>query len=185
MGRVDLFNYKTAYFLKRNISHYSHSIGHTLYHIWDELKKVGQGFKKLWGDFKFYVRFWKRRYDTKYDSETYSEDIKLKQVKSDFIKFIPFSLFIIVPGAELLLPAWLVVFPNSIPSQFLSEEARYKQFKQMTERRTNAAEKLLYILPKYLYSLEKDESVDKEYREAVKRLKHILRSENVLPTDLL
>ena len=55
----------------------------------------------------------------------------------------------------------------------------------MTERRTNAAEKLLYILPKYLYSLEKDESVDKEDREAVKRLKHILRSENVLPTDLL
>jgi hypothetical protein len=55
----------------------------------------------------------------------------------------------------------------------------------MTERRTNAAEKLLYILPKYLYSLEKDESVDKEDREAIKKLKHILRSENVLPTDLL
>jgi LETM1 and EF-hand domain-containing protein 1 len=83
----------------------------------------------LWGDFKFYVRFQKRRYETKYDNESYSEDIKLKQVKSDFIKFIPFSIFIIVPGAELLLPAWLVVFPNSIPSQFLSEEARYKQFK--------------------------------------------------------
>ena len=83
----------------------------------------------LWGDFKFSVRFWKRRYETKYDNESYSEDIKLKQVKSDFIKFIPFSLFIIIPGAELLLPAWLVVFPNSIPSQFLSEEARYKQFK--------------------------------------------------------
>lgn len=83
----------------------------------------------LWGDFKFYVRFWKRRYETKYDNESYSEDIKLKQVKSDFIKFIPFSLFIIIPGAELLLPAWLVVFPNSIPSQFLSDEARYKQFK--------------------------------------------------------
>jgi hypothetical protein len=41
MGRVDLFNYKTAYFLKRNLRHYSHSIGHTLHHIWDELKKVG------------------------------------------------------------------------------------------------------------------------------------------------
>lgn len=139
----------------------------------------------LWGDFKFYVRFWKRRYETKYDNESYSEDIKLKQVKSDFIKFIPFSLFIIIPGAELLLPAWLVVFPNSIPSQFLSEEARYKQFKQMTERRTNAAEKLIYVLPKYLYSLEKDESVDVADSEAIKRLKHILRSDNVLPTDLL
>lgn len=74
----------------------------------------------------FYMRFWKRRYDIKYDKELYHEQVKLKQVKSDFIKFIPFSIFIIVPGAELLLPAWLVVFPNSIPSQFLSEEARYK-----------------------------------------------------------
>jgi LETM1-like protein len=55
----------------------------------------------------------------------------------------------------------------------------------MTERRTKAAEKLLYILPKYLYSLEKDESVDKEDRELIKQLKHTLRQENVLPTDLL
>jgi LETM1 and EF-hand domain-containing protein 1 len=65
----------------------------------------------------------------KYDKESFSENIKLKQVRSDFIKFIPFSIFIIVPGAELLLPAWLVVFPNSIPSQFLSEDAKQKQFK--------------------------------------------------------
>jgi LETM1 and EF-hand domain-containing protein 1 len=51
------------------------------------------------------------------------------------IKFIPFSLFIIIPGAELLLPAWLVVFPNSIPSQFMSDDAKSQQFKKMTERR--------------------------------------------------
>jgi len=77
-------------------------------------------------DFKFFIRFQKRKYDLKYDKESFSENVKLKQVRSDFIKFIPFSIFIIVPGAELLLPAWLVVFPNSIPSQFLSDEARYK-----------------------------------------------------------
>jgi hypothetical protein len=38
----------------------------------------------------------------------------------------------------------------------------------MTEKRNAAAEKLLYILPKYLYSLEKDESVDKEDKEAIR-----------------
>ena len=67
-------------------------------------------------DFKFYLRSKKHRIEYKYDKPSYKEDIKLRQVKSDFIKFIPFSLFIIIPGAELLLPAWLVVFPNSIPS---------------------------------------------------------------------
>ena len=35
----------------------------------------------------------------------------------------------------------------------------------MTERRQIAAEKLLYILPKYLYALEKDPSVDQEDKE--------------------
>lgn len=174
-GRTDLFSYKTAYFLKRNISKYSHKIAHTSHHIWDELKKVGQGFKMLGADFKFFLSFQKRKIDYKYDKESYNENVKLKQVKSDFLKFIPFSLFIIIPGAELLLPAWLVVFPNSIPSQFLSAEAQNKQFKQMTERRHAAAEKLIYILPKYLYSLEKDESVHSEDKDQVKQLKHLLR----------
>jgi LETM1 and EF-hand domain-containing protein 1 len=64
--------------------------------------------------------------DYKYDVPSYKTDIKMKQVKTDFLKFIPFSVFMIVPGAELLLPAWLVIFPNSIPSQFLSEEAQSK-----------------------------------------------------------
>ena len=55
----------------------------------------------------------------------------------------------------------------------------------MTEKRNIAAEKLLYILPKYLYNLEKEESVDKEDKEKIKQLKHMLRSESILPTDLL
>ena len=55
----------------------------------------------------------------------------------------------------------------------------------MTEKKNQAAEKLLYILPKYLYNLEKNESVDKDDREKIKQLKHFLSSENVLPTDLL
>jgi len=55
----------------------------------------------------------------------------------------------------------------------------------MTDRRNEAAGKLLYILPKYFYSLEKDDNVDKEDKEQIRQLKHILRSENVLPTDLL
>lgn len=162
-----------------------HTVGHHSHHIWDELKKVGRGFRMLKDDFKFYLKLQKRRIDLKYDKESYKENIKLKQVRQDFFKFIPFSIFIIVPGAELLLPAWLMVFPNSIPSQFLSEEAKYKHFKQMTERRNKAAEKLQYILPKYLYSLEKDEIIDKEDREQIRELKHTLRSDNVLPTDLL
>lgn len=56
-GDRNVFAYKMAYFLKRNYSHYTHTIGHTLHHIWDELKKVGLGFKMLNEDFKFFIRF--------------------------------------------------------------------------------------------------------------------------------
>jgi LETM1 and EF-hand domain-containing protein 1 len=41
---------------------------------------------------------------------------KEKKVIEDFLKMIPFSFFLIVPGAELLLPFWLSIFPNSLPS---------------------------------------------------------------------
>jgi hypothetical protein len=55
----------------------------------------------------------------------------------------------------------------------------------MTARRDLAAEKLLYIIPRYLYALEKDDNVDKEDLNDIKQLKYILRSGDILPTDLL
>jgi hypothetical protein len=90
-----------------------------------------------------------------------------------------------VPGAELLLPAWLVIFPNSIPSQFLSDESRQKQFNLAIERRKAASDKLVYILPKYLNDLEKDPSVAEEDKKKIRELKHVFRAKNLLPTDLL
>jgi LETM1 and EF-hand domain-containing protein 1 len=109
--RTDPFIFKTADFVKRNWYKFSH----TASHIWDELVKLGQGFKKLNEDFKFYLNFKKT---SKFGAYDYKQEVKAKQVRSDLLKFIPFSLFIIVPGLEMILPAWLVVFPKSIPSQF-------------------------------------------------------------------
>lgn len=50
--RSEIFSYKTANFTKRNY----HKIAHTLEHVWDELKKVGRGFKMLNEDLKFALR---------------------------------------------------------------------------------------------------------------------------------
>lgn len=50
--RPEQFSYKTAYFVKRNGS----KMAHKLHHIWDELKKVGRGFKMLNEDLKFFLR---------------------------------------------------------------------------------------------------------------------------------
>jgi hypothetical protein len=45
----------------------------------------------------------------------------------------------------------------------------------MTDRRNEAAGKLLYILPKYFYSLEKDDNVDKEDKEQIRQLQAYLK----------
>ena len=51
--RGDRFAFKTADFMKRN----KKSLGHTLYHIWDELKKVGRGLRFFKDDLKYYFKF--------------------------------------------------------------------------------------------------------------------------------
>jgi hypothetical protein len=55
----------------------------------------------------------------------------------------------------------------------------------INEKRDRAAQKLQYILPNYLYSLEEDKSVEEADVAEIKKLKHVLRSDNKLPTDLL
>jgi hypothetical protein len=72
--RQERFCFKTAYFVKRNL----HKTGHILGHIWEELVKVGHGFKLLKDDFKFYVRNKKSKFDYKYDKPSYKDDIKLR-----------------------------------------------------------------------------------------------------------
>jgi len=59
------------------------------------------------------------------------------------MKFIPFSIFIIIPGLELLLPPYLMIFPNAKPSQFMGEEARKERFKKISDRRDRAAQFLV------------------------------------------
>ena len=78
--------------------------------------------KQLYRDGKWALGTQKKKISSKYDDVSYREKRKMQRVRTDYIKFIPFSFFIVMPGGEALLPAWLLVFPNSIPSQFLSVE---------------------------------------------------------------
>lgn len=106
-------------------------------------------------------------------------------MRKDYIKFIPFSFFIILPGGEALLPAWLLVFPNSIPSQFLSQEEKEAKIKKILEKQNQSAEKLLYILPSYFAKLVRDPQVDPKDIPELAALVAILRKEDALPTDFL
>ena len=105
---------------------------------------------------------------------------------------IPFSVFLIIPGLEILLPPYLLIFPNAKPSQFMSEEAKNKKFQQISERRDKAAKYLFKSVPKYLETLGKEEHVLSEDVGKIKDLANCVHFSwneeskgKVLPTDLL
>lgn len=49
---------------------------------------------------------------------TRRERRQLKRTTQDLLRLIPFSVFLIVPFMELLLPVALKLFPNMLPSTF-------------------------------------------------------------------
>ncbi|KAL2860782.1 MRS7 family protein [Aspergillus lucknowensis] len=55
------------------------------------------------------------------------EHRQLKRTVSDLGRLIPFSMFVIIPFAELLLPVALKLFPNLLPSTYEGQSAREKK----------------------------------------------------------
>ena len=153
--RVDPFVFKTAEFFKRNWN----SLKNTMQHIMYELRKIKQGFRRMKYDIKFTIGWQKAAYESKYTKVNVLEQQRVRQVKQYMLKFIPFSLFLIIPGMEFFLPPFLIVFPNSVPSQFMSDEARVKKFNLISERREKAAIRLKVAMPSYILELEKDEAL--------------------------
>ena len=53
---------------------------------------------------------------------------QLKRTTQDLLRLVPFSVFIIVPFMELLLPVALKLFPNMLPSTFEDKYAAVSSF---------------------------------------------------------
>lgn len=62
------------------------------------------------------IRLRKAKIDGRYIN--FNEFNRINRITYDLVKFVPFSLFIIIPGGEVLIPPYLYLFPNAIPTQF-------------------------------------------------------------------
>ncbi|KAK9376144.1 LETM1-like protein-domain-containing protein [Lipomyces chichibuensis] len=71
---------------------------------------------------------------------TRREGRQLKRTTEDLIRLVPFSVFIIVPFAELLLPVALKLFPNMLPSTFEGAVAKEKRIKNLRKTRKEVSE---------------------------------------------
>lgn len=52
------------------------------------------------------------------------ENRQLQRTIKDLVRLVPFSVFVIVPFAELLLPVALKLFPNMLPSTYEGQKSR-------------------------------------------------------------
>jgi len=46
----------------------------------------------------------------------------IAMTKKNLLKFVPFSLFIVIPFAEFALPFYLYFFPNAFPTTFIFDD---------------------------------------------------------------
>ena len=63
------------------------------------------------------------------------ENNQLKRTMGDIFRLVPFSAFVIIPFAELLLPIALKIFPNLLPSTYESGKDKQKKRNKLIEIR--------------------------------------------------
>ncbi|XP_071792887.1 mitochondrial proton/calcium exchanger protein-like isoform X1 [Asterias amurensis] len=96
--------------------------------IKDEIKHYWNGFRLLGVDFKISARLlWRVLHG---HSLTRREYKQFTRTVSDLFRIVPFSVFIIIPFMEFLLPIALWLFPNMLPSTFQSLSDKEKKLKQ-------------------------------------------------------
>lgn len=84
--------------------------------IWDELVHYYHGFRLMFIDIRVSSRLVYRILNG--DELSRREHKQLVRTVSDLFRLLPFSVFIIVPFMELLLPVAVKLFPGMLPSTF-------------------------------------------------------------------
>lgn len=105
--------------------------------IWDELVHYYHGFRLLFIDVAICSKLLWRVLNGK--TLTRRENKQLQRTTSDLFRLIPFSVFIIVPFMELLLPLFIKFFPGMLPSTFQTANDRQEKLRQSLAVRLEVA----------------------------------------------
>ncbi|KAG8484447.1 hypothetical protein CXB51_023676 [Gossypium anomalum] len=93
----------------KKIACWKREIRSTFQHYW-------LGFKLLWADMRISSRLLLKLAGGR--SLSRMERQQLNRTSADIFRLVPFAVFIIVPFMEFLLPFFLKLFPNMLPSTF-------------------------------------------------------------------
>lgn len=120
--------------------------------MWQHMK---HSFKEVWKDT---VYLFKVVYRNGYKVQNYSlAELKLRRsISKDLIRFMPYAVFLIVPGAELVFPLYLLMFPNSTPTQFMTVPNLGERTHHLSDRQEDGYNFLVSSLPKFTKLLDID-----------------------------
>ncbi|XP_073478444.1 LETM1 domain-containing protein LETM2, mitochondrial [Aquarana catesbeiana] len=94
----------------------------------DEIKHYYHGFRLLWIDTKTAARMVWRLLHGQVLSRR--ERRRLMRTCADLFRLVPFLVFVIVPFMEFLLPVFLKLFPEMLPSTFETESKKEEKIKK-------------------------------------------------------
>ncbi|XP_050839001.1 LETM1 domain-containing protein LETM2, mitochondrial isoform X2 [Serinus canaria] len=103
----------------------------------DELKHYYHGFHLLWIDTKVAAPMvWRLLHG---QVLTRRERRRLLRTCADLFRLVPFLVFVIVPFMEFLLPVFLKLFPDMLPSTFETESKKEEKLKKKLNARLELA----------------------------------------------
>ncbi|AGO10022.1 AaceriAAR032Wp [[Ashbya] aceris (nom. inval.)] len=106
-------------------------VKHEAQHYWDGTKLLGLEMKI---SFKLVMKM-----SAGYELSR-REMLQLKRTTTDVVRLVPFSAFVIIPFAELLLPIALKLFPNMLPSTYESKTDKQKKLENLRKTRAVMSE---------------------------------------------
>lgn len=101
------------------------------------VKHLGSSLKLFWLNSKIGVKIAMRI--MKGEQVSAIERNRMKRALADIFLMFPFSIFVIIPGAELLIPVYLKIFPGAMPSSFESLSQKEKRTIKQTQARLDLA----------------------------------------------
>ncbi|KAK7318762.1 hypothetical protein RJT34_03469 [Clitoria ternatea] len=114
----------------KKLVHWKGEFISTLQHYW-------LGSKLLWADVRISSRLLLKLAGGK--SLSRRERQQLTRTTADIFRLVPFAVFIIVPFMEFLLPVFLTLFPNMLPSTFQDKMKEQEALKKRLKARIEYA----------------------------------------------
>lgn len=120
----------------------------TLDHVKVVLHHIKKGFVGVYLDGSYLARLVAEK-QLREKAYTIFELRERRRISKDLFKFIPYSIFMTIPFLEAFLPIYMLLFPNSAPTQFLFDHQIGEKTKELVEKQKDSYTKIIPLLPKF------------------------------------